>query len=267
MALFQCNFYSKSLGYDTQVNVILPENRGDYSFDESRNYCFQVLYLLHGKGDDCNGWLRKTSIERYAQSHCLAVIMPTGEDSFFTDTVSGKLFFTCLSEELPQKMGRWFPISNQPEDTFVAGLSMGGYGALKLGLTYPERFGGVGAFTAVTMPDQVYEANWGPNDAEDREKMEKNLRNVFGEDRYQQKDLPMCLLDRCVKEKKKVPPIFLYEGRQDLLYGMNQKFYRKAKDYGLDITYEEWDGGHNWDFWDAAVKKVLDAFPLKNEAL
>ena len=77
----------------------------------------------------------------------------------------------------------------------------------------------------------------------------------------------MCLLDRCVKEKKKVPPIFLYEGRQDLLYGMNQKFYRKAKDYGLDITYEEWDGGHNWDFWDAAVKKVLDAFPLKNEAL
>ena len=98
MALFQCNFYSKSLGYDTQINVILPENRGDYSFDESRNYCFQVLYLLHGKGDDCNGWLRKTSIERYAQSHCLAVIMPTGEDSFFTDTVSGKLFFTYLSE-------------------------------------------------------------------------------------------------------------------------------------------------------------------------
>lgn len=157
MALFNCTFYSRYLAYDTQVNVILPENRAPYQFDDTKPYRFQVLYLLHGRGDDCNGWMRGTSIEQYAKEHRIAVVMPSGEDSFYVDSFHGKRYFSYLTEELPQKLKQWFPISDASEDTFIAGLSMGGYGAAKIGFTYPERFAGIGLFSAALRPDQLYD--------------------------------------------------------------------------------------------------------------
>ena len=127
MALINCNFYSKFLAYDTQVNIILPETRGSGIFDEDRPHKFQTLYLLHGKGDDCNAWIRNTSIERYATEHCVAVVLPTGEDSFYVDSVSGKNYGKYMTEELPKLMSRWFPLASDPQNTYIAGLSMGGY--------------------------------------------------------------------------------------------------------------------------------------------
>lgn len=263
MALFHCNFYSKYLGYDTQVNVILPENRDPYLFDEDRDYYFQAIYLLHGLGDDCNGWMRKSSIERYALEHQLAVIMPSGEDSFYLDTATGKNYFSYMTKELPKKMGKLFPISDKPEDTFLAGLSMGGYGALKIGLTFPEKFGGIGIFSAATCPDALLSED----DSFETRNLNSSVLAAFGTGTFSDDDLPLVLLNRCIKEHKTVPQFIHYEGKQDFLYEMNQLFRKKAESLLPDYHYDEWDGIHDWTFWDKAIETALNTFHLKNRVL
>ncbi len=264
MAVIHCNFYSQLLSYDIGVNVILPENRTPYEFVDGKPYCFQVLYLLHGRGDNCNGWIRGTSIERYALEHRIAVIMPSGEDSFYVDSVHGKRYFSYMTEELPTRMKEWFPISDNPADTFIAGLSMGGYGALKIGLTYPERYGGIGIFSAVTIPKGLYGIL---NNFKDCEILKDNLDRVFGRGQLRPEDNPMWLLESCVRQQKKLPLLVQYEGKQDMLYEMNREFYCFAASLGQKILYEEWEGGHDWKFWDQAVEKALETFPLKNNVV
>ena len=99
-----------------------------------------MLYLLHGLTDDHTGWQRYTSIERYADEAGLAVVMPAVHHSFYTDEVHGHAYWTYVSEELPALVHRLFRVSDRPEDTFAAGLSMGGYGAVKLALSHPDRY-------------------------------------------------------------------------------------------------------------------------------
>ena len=263
MALIHCNFYSKYLGYDTQVNVILPENKSPYEFDESRDYKFQTLYLLHGLGDDCNGWLRGTSIERYATDHRIAVVMPTGENSFYLNKASGKQYFSYMTEELPQRMAKWFPLSSEPEDTYLAGLSMGGYGTLKIALTYPERFHEIAIFSAAVDPCTLLAVT----NAFDDKVVSATFCAAFGEDEVKAEDDPIRLLESRIAEGKKIPKIIQYEGKQDFLYEMNRTFCDKAKELGAELIYEEWEGEHNWKFWDRAIEKALDVFPLKNQVL
>src|SRR3954464_8456510 len=142
MALMRCDLFSDALSLSTSLTVILPQPTrtqigmtGDAGEDPP-----PVLYLLHGLSDDDTIWLRRTSIERYVAPLGLAVVMPQVHRSFYTDEAYGGRYWTFLSEELPELVGRFFRVSSRPEDTFVAGLSMGGYGALKLALRQPERF-------------------------------------------------------------------------------------------------------------------------------
>jgi S-formylglutathione hydrolase FrmB len=97
-----------------------------------------VLYLLHGLSDDDTAWLRRTSIERYVSELGLAVVMPQVHRSFYSDELHGLRYWTFLSDELPQLVDSFFHVSTRREDTFVAGLSMGGYGALKWALRQPS---------------------------------------------------------------------------------------------------------------------------------
>src|SRR6476619_7886720 len=124
------------------MTVILPQSTagqigmtGSESTGET-----PVLYLLHGLSDDDTIWLRRTSIERYVAALGLAVVMPQVHRSFYTDEAYGNRYWTYLSEELPEIVHGFFRLSRRREDTFVAGLSMGGYGALKWALRDPGRF-------------------------------------------------------------------------------------------------------------------------------
>src|SRR5262245_28455065 len=139
MARMRCDFFAESLELDTSMTVLLPQYtqaRGGHP----RAAAPPVLYLLHGLSDDDTKWLRFSSIERYAEALGLAVVMPQVQRSFYLDEAYGNRYWTFLSEELPAVVDSFFKISTQPEDTFVAGLSMGGYGALKWALRQPERF-------------------------------------------------------------------------------------------------------------------------------
>src|SRR5918912_1701636 len=142
MALLRCDVFSDALGLSTSLTVILPQPtttqiglEGDAG-DEPP----PVLYLLHGLSDDDTIWTRRTSIERYVAPLGLAVVMPQVHRSFYTDEAYGGRYWTFVAEELPELVRRFFRVSERREDTFVAGLSMGGYGALKLALRQPERF-------------------------------------------------------------------------------------------------------------------------------
>jgi putative tributyrin esterase len=136
MILNDVNFFSEVLGLNSRMIVMLPQP-GAGATGQPRH---RVLYLLHGHSDDCTAWQRWTSIERYVEELNLAVIMPDAHLSFYTDMAHGGRYWTFISQELPALAQRIFPLSTDRADTFVAGLSMGGYGAFKLALAYPERF-------------------------------------------------------------------------------------------------------------------------------
>ena len=145
MAVFTGSFLSAELKRHTSVSVILPH---DTSSCPSSG--FPVLYLLHGKTDDNNSWLYRSNIERYASERGLCVIMPDVELSFYSDMVNGSKYFSYVLEELPEMVRTVLHVSMRREDTYIAGVSMGGYGALKCAFTKPEKYGGCIALSPVT---------------------------------------------------------------------------------------------------------------------
>ena len=139
MAFLQCRLRSKELKKAVEVNVIYPV---------ADKAPAKVLYLLHGLSDDASIWMRLTSIERYAERRNLAVVMPDGGRGFYTDALKGARYWSYVAEELPELMHKIFKLPKGAKNTFAAGLSMGGYGALKLGLRRPEEFSAVGDIAA-----------------------------------------------------------------------------------------------------------------------
>lgn len=255
MALFQCSIYSDALGVSTAVNVIIPQEKDPNSLkDAPAPKRFPVLYLLHGLLDDHTAWLRHTGIERYAGQRGVAVVMPAVGRSFYTDQRRGYRYWTYVGEELPRLVQSWFPVSTQREETFVAGLSMGGYGALKLALRRPERFAAAASFSgAADMMRVLHDVDW-PWGEENE--------NTFGpldEARGGDDDL-VALLDRAAPDA--LPKLYLSCGTEDWLLPSNRAFRARAQKRGVQMDYFEGPGGHDWDFWDAEVRKVLGWLPL-----
>ena len=130
MAFLQCNFHSDALGMAASMNVILPQkSRTQIGMGgaEAAAEGAPVLYLLHGLSDDHTIWMRRTSIERYAATTGLVVVMPSVNRSFYNNTPDGMRFWDYISEELPALLPTFFHVSTRREDTFVAGLSMGSW--------------------------------------------------------------------------------------------------------------------------------------------
>ena len=140
MAFLELSFHAATLGQHTGVNVILPDS-------VRAGERIPVLYLLHGLSDDHTMWCRRTSVERYAAPYKLAIVMPAGHRSFYTDMATGERFFSYLVEELPARMESFFPVSRERAGRFVAGLSMGGYGAFKAALNRPLLYAAAGSFS------------------------------------------------------------------------------------------------------------------------
>lgn len=253
MALFKCSFFSKYLAYTTEINVIIPENMSWQ--EEEADPKYKVLYLLHGRGDNCDSWIQYSQVSLYAQEYQVAVIMPTAEDSFYVDSISGKRYFSYLTEELPQFIRKHFQLPDRPEDTFIAGLSMGGYGTLKIGLTYPERFKAIGILSAAVRPDHM--PDFQDNDR-DRLIIRDNLRRTIGESKLREEDNPYNLLGKWIKDKKRVPEIYQYIGTDDFLYEMNRDFRKYLRENGINVFYDEWEGIHDWHFWNAALEKFMN---------
>jgi putative tributyrin esterase len=258
LAHIQCDFFSETLGLSTSMMVILPQSTqgqiGMKGTEGSGKY--PTLYLLHGLSDDHSIWLRRTSIERYVAPLGLAVVMPAVHRSFYTDMKIGNNYWTFVSEELPRVAQSFFSLSARREDNFAAGLSMGGYGAFKLGLRCPDRFAAAASLS-------------GALDATALDFMNRpELAQIFGsadEVRGSAEDL-FFLAEQAVRSGAPVPKLYQCCGTEDFLHSANQRFLDHARKLNMDLTYEEEPGGHDWGYWDRKIQNVLDWLPLTGRA-
>ena len=264
MALIQVNYLSKALFRTVPVHVILPADKisfekGDYQMEPGHR--FKTLYLLHGLLGNYTDWVSGTRIQRWAEEKNLAVVMPSGDNSFYIDPgLPNNNYEAFIAEELPRVMGRMFPLSDKREDTFIAGLSMGGYGALRLGMKYAHRFSRVAGFSSALVElDEDFLALMGEN-------------SVFG-DRAKARSTDLNHLVALAELKKRVsegtcalPEFYLSCGTRDDLLAANRTFRDQLLEAGARVTYDEEDRGHDWDFWDSQIKKLLDWLPLEQEA-
>ncbi len=247
MAFLTCNYSSAVLGKACQMNVIIPQNPINPA-----NKPYPVMYLLHGLAGDYTSWERRTSIERYAAAYDLVIVMPDGARGFYTDAHEGFRYWTMLSEELPQVVSSLFPVSTDREKTFAAGLSMGGYGALKLALRCPDRFAAAVGISSVA-------------DIKHRLTIPRNtieLERIFLKDGVfadPENDL-MYLADKAMKSPAP-PRIMSICGTEDSLYENNQNFRHHMEKINYpDYTYKEGPGAHSWDFWDTWIQTALKFF-------
>lgn len=256
MALIHWNFFSQALGISTGANVILPQE----AVEGGKK--LPVLYLLHGLSDDYTIWQRRTAIERYADPLGLAVVMPAVNRSFYTNMAHGARYWDFVSEELPRLAHAFFPLSDRRADTFVAGLSMGGYGAFKMALSHPERFAAAASLSgAVDMASRAHSTDgMEPEWRKELEDTFGSLETMPGSDN----DL-MHLIDKLAMRKRR-PMLYQWCGTEDFLIQDNKNFYKRAKQRGVHIDYSTGPGGHTWDKWDEQIANVLAWLPLKKRA-
>ncbi len=246
MAFLQVQFFSETLRVMSTVHVILPEGKGRDPGEELP----RVLYLLHGYSDDHSAWMRRTGVERYAEGHDLAIVMPAVNHSFYCNEACGERYWDYVSDELPQTMHRFFRLSHRREDTFVAGLSMGGYGAMKLALTYPERFGAAGCFSGAV--DVADSSRYSPERQAEKARVFGPLDKIAGSDN----DL-FRLMEKNAGAPQK-PRLYVSCGTGDFLYDQYLRFVPALRKKGWDVTdYEKPEEVHCWRFWDEEIEKFI----------
>ena len=262
MALIHCQFYSQVLGLMSTMSVILPDPPlpGAAESQTNQRARYPTLYLLHGLSDDHTAWQRQTAIERHVAGLNLAVVMPAVQRSYYANMATGLRYWTFISEEVPALAHRFFPLSTRRDETFVAGLSMGGYGAFKLALTFPDRYAAAASLSGAL--DLVARAR------ADAEAGNDELGHIFGpidslvgspNDLFQ-------LAQHLSGQRAPRPQFYQWCGTEDFLYADNVRFCEHAKTLGLDILYEEGPGGHTWDCWDAQIQRVLAWLPGVGQA-
>ncbi len=274
MIRMRIDFYAESLGMGTSMVVLYPQEAAGIGMGGAAQATsvgttptpatsatptptpaspgVPALYLLHGLSDDCTIWERRTAIERYASEAGIAVVMPEVRRSFYTDEAVGEAYWTFISQELPALLARTLRISTAREDTFVAGLSMGGYGAFKLALNHPERFAAAASLSGALDIAALLE---GP----EREVM---AQRILGGRRLEGSPDDVMGLLRTV-DPQVMPRLFLDCGTEDPLAAMNREAIAIAQERGLDLSSRMRPGNHTWDFWDQGIQDVLAWLPRR----
>ena len=255
MALMHVNFFSDVLGMGMDMDVLIPQKTNNQigMKGNAASGRYKTVYLLHGMSDDQTTWMRRTSIERYVSELGIAVVMPTTHLGFYTDTQYQMKYWTFISEELPRICREFFPqMSDQKKDTLAAGLSMGGYGAWKLGLGASDTFGAAASLSGALDVAEDYQ----------RHKDDETgllFQGIFGTPdqlKGSENDL-LALAEKLAAEKKELPRLYAWCGTEDFLYQDNIKAWEYVKKLGYDLTCEESAGDHQWKYWDRKIQDVL----------
>ncbi len=242
MAFFNCYYKSAVLGQDVCFNAVIPEDCADN---------IKTVYLLHGLSDNHTAWERRSSVERYAQNSHVALIMPNVDRSFYTDMKFGRNFYTFVTQELVDYTRKVFRLSKKRDDTFVAGLSMGGYGAFKIALRESE------TFSAAASLSGVLDISSHAKPTGDRK---SDAYLAFGEgDTLEGTDESVITLVKNFSGTHK-PRLYQACGTEDFLYNDNKKFREVIADKGFEHVYEEGPGAHEWNFWDKYIERAIKFF-------
>lgn len=292
MAFIQMNLFSESLMRTVNVNVILPIDkvRGDGSaLRDSKP--FPTLYLLHGILGSQVDWVNGTKLQRWAEEKDLAVVMPAGENSFYVDReATHELFGKFIGEELVELTRRAFPLSRNRADTFIGGLSMGGYGALRNGLKYHKTFGRIIALSSADIVDGLEARTDGPGPFFETRSYAEGIFGDLSKVKNSDMDIKWLAAKLCQENAASAagcadvtaasaagcadvaattasaPALYMACGTEDFLLPANRSLRDCFARCGFDLTYEEGPGGHEWDFWNDYIKRAIDWLPLGGTA-
>ena len=264
MALIQVNLFSESLMRTVPVNVILPVDkmvRPGTPRREEKPY--KTLYLLHGVFGSYIDWVAGTRIQRYAEAHDLCVVMPSGDNAFYVDQPAGNNFYgEFIGRELVELTRKMFPLSRKREDTFIGGLSMGGYGAMRNGLKYSDTFGCIVALSSALhleeMAARTKDTGFMLENKSYAEACFGDLTKLLDSDKN-----PKFLVKQLKAQGKPFPKIYMACGDQDSLLPVNQAFADFLQEQGADVTFAVGPGSHEWDFWDTYIQKGIQWLPTE----
>lgn len=227
---------------------------------------YPVLYLLHGLNGDSTAWLRHSRLEWYLRDLPLVVVLPDGYRGFYTDNNEGPAYAKHIGEEVPAFIEKHFRVKAVREARAIGGLSMGGYGALRIALGYPKRFGSAHSNSGALLGSSI---DFSPEVEQTGKALEgrpphfiAELRRVFGsKPAGTQHDLLM--LAEQAKKKRLLPKIRIDCGTADSLLNDNREFHRQLKRLRVPHVYREYPGEHDWDYWDLHIRTALE-FHAKN---
>lgn len=253
MAKISCNVISYTLKRTVDIDVILPTptipealGMSDVRPSHVKPAKHPVVYLLHGFGNNQKQICGYTNIEAFCEERQIAAVMIAAENKSYVNFSEQDLFYDFIEKELPEFITNTFPISDRKEDTYIAGLSMGGYGAALHGLSNPNRYNAVGAFSAAFNLNP-YTIGSGDinNDTEIKEEM----------------DL-LKITNKLLEAKKQFPKMYIACGTKDFLYNVNKNYVNNLVKHGIDVTFKEVEGyAHEWRFWNICFEKFLDWIP------
>ena len=242
MASITLSFHSEALERTVPLRALVP-------LEDAPRVPMPAMYLLHGLYGSEQDWFQSTRVMLWARAKGLAVFCPAGENGFYVNQAdTGEAYMRYVGEELPAFTRRLFPLSSRREDTFIAGLSMGGYGALNAGLTYPETFGKVAALSAALRP-------WKRMDKPQGGCVQRPAyaRALFGQDTE-----PWDTLTLARQCGARAPELWLSCGAQDDLLEENIALVDGLRQAGIPAHFDQPPGAHNWDFWDREIQRVID---------
>lgn len=246
MARFDVNFFSYTLHHGVSITVTIPTfTPCDYKPDETPSHQvaqkFPVLYLLHGHGNDHQCWTRYTSAERLAEEQRIAIVTFNTQNKAYNNCPNGDLYYDFLNTELHDFVCSMFPVSTRREDTYIAGLSMGGYGTLAHALTNPGRYCAFGAMSPGVSGCRLGETPKNPG-----------IRVIE----------PILELQKRIEEGAELPKGYICCGKQDFLYDRVAAFAADAESLGAGFTWHPVDGfEHEWRYWDIELANFLRWIP------
>ncbi len=249
MALVHIDHVPETVKVNLPLFVILPDPGKMAGVPVARR---KVLYLLHGLSDDASAWQRYTCIETLASRYGLVVVMPSAGRSFYIDQPNGQMYFTYLVEELPRYLGDVFGLAPRREDTFIAGNSMGGYGAIKAALLHPELYAAAASFSGVLSIAVLQLIPDTDPRKEEFALLFGNLEGVVGGEHD-----PAVWLKQAAKDPSHLPRLFISVSRQEDIYPLSGMFHEACQSLGVHSEYYEEDGAHDWLFWDGQIRRFL----------
>lgn len=259
MALFQIDFYSKALSKITGVNVILPNDIFTEMVANNNNYKREVktLFLLHGYSGSNKDWLLGSRVQEMAIKYNLAIVMPSGDNSFYLDGEgTGRAYCQFVGKELVDYVAKTFRLSNKKEDIFIGGYSMGGFGAIHMGLIFPETFDKIFALSSALIihniknmkedfKDAVADYYYYSSTFGDLTKLDKSENN------------PEYLITMMKEKDQKIAPIYMACGTEDFLLEENRAFHKFLLKEKVDVHYVESQGIHDWTFWNQYLEPAV----------
>lgn len=259
MGVFQVDFYSKALAKTTNFTAIIPNDVPPEIL--AGNECYQrrtkVLCLLHGYSGASKDWLFGSPVQEMSGKYNLAMIMPSGDNSFYLDGKgTGKAYGQFVGQELVDYVRRTFGLSERKEDTFIGGFSMGGFGAIHTGLAYPNNFGKIMALSSALI---IHNVAGMKEDFKDAIADYDYYASVFGNLNKLEstENNPEVLIHKLKEQQKELPPIYMACGTEDFLLEENRAFHEFLKKESYPVQYIESPGVHNWAFWNQYLEPSI----------